>query len=135
MKYNFFKHAKNMAAMADFHKSPTGCVIVYKNKVISTGFNSSKTHPIQRKYNDERFVSNGTPHCMHAEVYALCSLINNTEINWSKVSVYTYREHKNREKAMARPCKSCMKLIKDLGIINIYYTTEGGYAHEVLDKA
>ena len=35
---------------------------------------------------------------------------------------------------MARPCPSCMAAIKDLGIKNIYYTTNDGYSYERLEK-
>lgn len=31
---------------------------------------------------------------------------------------------------MARPCPACMSAIKELGIKNIYYTTDNGYAYE-----
>lgn len=133
MKKDFFKHAKNMANMSDFYRSPTGCVVVYKNKIIGAGFNTCKTHPIQRKYNWLRFDCESSPHCMHAEVNALCTLMHNKDINWDKVNVYVYREHKNGVRAMARPCKSCMQLIKDLGIKYIHYTTEDGYAFEEID--
>lgn len=130
---DFFRHAKNMSFMSDFYRSHTGCVVVYKNKIIGTGFNTCKTHPIQRKYNGFRFECDWSPHCMHAEVHALSQLINNSDINWSKVHVYVYREHKNGVRAIARPCKSCMQLIKDLGIKYIHYTTEDGYADEVIE--
>ena len=35
---------------------------------------------------------------------------------------------------MARPCASCMQAIKDLGIREIYYTTNDGYSYEKLEK-
>lgn len=134
MKTDFFKHARNMSLMSDFSRSHTGCVVIYKNKIIGAGFNTSKTHPIQRKYNWIRFNCESSPHCMHAEVNALCTLIHDSDINWNKVHIYVYREHKNGIRAMARPCASCMQLIKDLGIRNIHYTTEDGYAYEVLEE-
>ena len=31
---------------------------------------------------------------------------------------------------MSRPCQSCQKLIKDLGIRIVHYTTDNGYATE-----
>ena len=129
----YFKHAKNMSKMSDFHRSHIGCVVVYKNKIIGTGFNSSKTHPIQRVYNRVRFECDQTPHTLHSEIHALCPLMDSTDINWSKAHVYVYREHKNGVRAMARPCPSCMRFIKDLGIKNIHYTTEDGFADETLD--
>lgn len=35
---------------------------------------------------------------------------------------------------MARPCLSCMAAIKDIGIKDIYYTTNDGYSYERLEK-
>ena len=35
---------------------------------------------------------------------------------------------------MARPCPSCMAAIRDLGIRDIYYTTNDGYVYERLEK-
>ena len=35
---------------------------------------------------------------------------------------------------MSRPCPSCMAAIKDLGIRNIYYTTDDGFSHEIIKE-
>ena len=56
---------------------------------------------------------------------ALSHLIGK-EIDWKKVSIFTYRELKNGKPACSRPCIACMALIKDLGIKNIYYIDESG---------
>jgi len=129
----FFEAAKKAASMSTFYKCHTGCVIVYKGSIISSGFNSNKTHPLQKEYNKERFDCDYTPHYIHAEIHALSSLLNDDSINWKKVHIYIYRIYKNSSYGLARPCLSCMKLIKHLGIKNIHYTTNNGYAHEVLD--
>lgn len=121
-----------MSLMSDFRRSHTGCVVVTKNKIIGAGFNSNKTHPIQRRYNCLRF-SCESPHTLHAEIHALSQLVNNSSVDWANTSIYTYREHKNGVRAFARPCASCMQLIKDLGIRDIYYTTEDGFAHEEIE--
>ena len=42
----FFRYAKNIAEMSDFEKQKMGCVVVYKKQVLSTGFNTTKTHPM-----------------------------------------------------------------------------------------
>lgn len=41
---------------------------------------------------------------------------------------------KNQPYGMSRPCPSCMAAIKDLGIRNIYYTTNDGYIYERIEK-
>lgn len=58
--------------------------------------------------------------------------IKHLDVNFSKVKLYIYRNTRsnNNSYGMARPCPSCMAAIKDLGIKNIYYTTNEGYVHE-----
>ena len=131
-----FKFAKNMAEMSDFERQQVGCVAVYKNKIIGMGFNSTKTHPLQKEYNKVRFTGDYSPHCMHAEVHALMP-IRNMDIDWSKVKVYTYRICKGNPNkgALARPCPSCQAFMRDLGIKHIYYTTSTTPVHEILDIA
>jgi len=114
-----------------YHRYHIGCVVVEKGKIISSGFNSTKTHPIQKTYNIERFTSDATPHTLHAEISALSHVINK-DVNWDNVELYIYREFRNGNVALAKPCKSCMKLIKELGIKKIHYTTYDGYCTEIL---
>ena len=136
MKTEFFlKKAKAMAEISDYHNQHVGCVVVYKNKIISAACNSNKTHPIQRKYNKVRFdINEGySPDSLHAEMHALIQ-VSNMDIDWSKVTVYTYRRLKSKEYGMARPCPSCMAFIRELGIRNLVYTTNDGFAIEKLKK-
>ena len=129
---SYFNYARDASKFSTFHKNHTGCVIVYKKHIISIGFNSSKTHPIQKIYNKERFSEDSTPHCLHAEISALIFIKDRTDIKWNNVEVYTYRENKYGEPRMAKPCKSCISMIKSLGIRKIHYTTNGGFDSETL---
>lgn len=132
----FFGYAKKMSVKSQFHRAPFGCVVIYKNKVIGTGTNSTKSNPVQAKYNQYRTfdTENGSyiRSSVHAEINALYPLIDNMNIDWKKVDLYIYRKCKSREHGMARPCPACMQLIKDLGIKNIHYTTDDGFAHEMI---
>lgn len=131
MKEKFFRKAKKISKYSDYKNQHIGCVLVEKGKIISSGFNSTKTHPIQKIYNSERWIGDHTPHAIHAETSAISYILHH-DVNWKNVEVYTYREYKNGKSAMARPCKSCMKLIKTLGIKKIHYTTSDGVASELL---
>ena len=123
--------------MSDYSRGiRVGCVAVIGNKVISTGFNTDRTHPVQMKYNAYRTFTETAKepigHKLHAEIACLAPLIG-TDINWSKVSLYIYRIRCVTPCGNARPCPACMQLIKDLGIKNIYYTTDDekrNYAYE-----
>jgi deoxycytidylate deaminase len=127
----YFKAAKAVADMSsDFHKVKIGCVAVYSHRIISSGTNSTKTNPLQKKYNIHRFsVDSG--HTLHAETQCLLPLISRKDIDFSRVSLYIYREHKDGTLALSKPCPSCMALIKELGIKKVYYTGNDSYVSEI----
>lgn len=70
---------------------------------------------------------------LHAEINCINS-IRNLDINFSKVKLYIYRIRKDQPFGLSRPYPSCMAAIKDLGIKDIYYTTNGGYVYERIEK-
>lgn len=70
---------------------------------------------------------------MHAEIHCL-NVIRNMDINFAKVKLYIYRIRKDQEFGLAKPCATCMAAIKDLGIRQIYYTTDDGYVFEKLEN-
>ena len=125
----YFKAAKAMAELSDFPRVQIGCCAVYKHKIISSGCNSLKTNPTQKRLNIYRF-SVDTPHTVHAELACLLPLINRKDIDFSNVSLYIYREFKNQTPAISRPCPSCMALIRQLGIRKLYYTGDSSYINE-----
>ena len=126
---SFFKAAKAMSELSDFHKEHLGCVVTCGSRIISSGCNETKTSPLQKELNALRFSAD-TTHSNHSEVKALMPLLHRKDINFKDCSIYVYREHRNGCTAIARPCKSCEKLIRDLGIKRIYYTVEDGFAEE-----
>lgn len=127
-----FNRAKEISYLSDFKQVHIGCVAVYKNQILSVGYNTNKTHPIQKKYNIYRDMEYDNLEPMpklHAEMMCLLGL-KDMDINFSKVKLYIYREDHNGNIANCRPCAACMKLIDRLGIKRIYYTTESGFAKE-----
>lgn len=133
--FKFFTKARQVANISDFSKTHIGCVAVYQGNVIGIGCNTNKTHPMQKYYNKFRNIGNpGT--CipkLHAEINCLNSIMG-MDINFSKVKLYIYRIRRDRPHGLSRPCPSCMAMIKDLGIKNIYYTTDDGYVHERIEN-
>ncbi len=129
----YFRAAKAMSKLSDHQAHHLGCVVVNKHKIISSGCNSSvKCNSIQAKLDMDRYGI-FCPGKVHAECAALVPLIKN-RVNLKNAEIYVYREHKDGSTAMARPCPSCMKLIKSCGIRYINYTTEDGFASEVINK-
>lgn len=129
---SFFSIAREVSQLSDFHGTNVGAVVVEGKRILSTGYNSQRTRPLQARYNRYRHFENHTNAIArtHAEIDALSPLIGK-EIDWSNVSVYVYREKKNGERGCSRPCAACAKLIHDLGIKTVYYIDEfGNYIKE-----
>lgn len=137
----FFNLAKNVSKLSDYNKKNIhiGSVLVYKNKVIANGYNTTKTSPIQLKYNkireyinnDRTYIADEHTPCIHSEMKCLIDT-KDMDIDWNKVSIFVYREN-NEELRNCRPCPSCMKALKDRGVKNIYYTNQNGYNYERID--
>ena len=137
MNYNhFLKIASECAKNACYcgpSRAKIGCIAVYHGTILVKGWNSDKTQTDQARVNYLRFNEDHGqhyyPHKIHAEQSVL-SRIKFLDIDFSKVTLFIYREYKSGKFALARPCKSCEKAIRDLGIKTVVYTTDGGYAIE-----
>ena len=130
-KQAFFKAAEAMSLLSD-HRCQLGCVVVNNHRIISSGHNNeSKRHGFQKRL-DEKFFNDGKSRgCKHAEIDALLPLISK-RYNLNRATVYVFRKNKSGNLAMARPCARCMSIIREQGIRKIEYTTDFGYASEVL---
>lgn len=133
---HLFRLARECSLKSDYTgggRAHIGCVISYKGAVLAKGWNSDKTHTQQSRYNVYRYKDCGNnylPAKQHAEAAAL-QKIKYLDIDFSKVKVVVYREFHNGKLANCRPCPACMAAIKEMGIEQIYYTTEdGGYVKE-----
>ena len=126
----YFKAAKAISKLSDI-KQKIGCVVVYKHRIISSGYNHSKTCPLQKEYNKYRFnVEECMTHSVHAETDALLPLLKRKDIDFSHISIYLYRQYKNGDLAPSRPCESCLALMKSLGVRHLYFTGSDRYFYE-----
>ena len=136
MKMRFFKEAKKESLLSDYDGQHLGAVAVYGDKVIlAKAHNSNKTNTTQYFYNRYRVEQKSNIMSKPARSHAECNLyrkIRFLDIDFSRVSVYIYRELKNGKLGMARCCPACMEALKSLGIKKICYTTDVGYAEEKL---
>lgn len=134
---HLFKIAREVSKCADYNgNAKLGCVAVYKGAVLAKGFNSDKTHTVQEIYNRERYKNCGNrylPSRVHAEISVL-SKIKYLDIDFSRLHIYIFRELKNGQLAMARPCQSCFSALKAMGVKHIHYTTEMGYCEETIER-
>lgn len=131
--YKYFDKARQAGMVSDYYKTHIGCVAVYQGMIIGIGCNCNKTHPTQKFYNKYRKQSNIMLPKLHAEISCINS-IKHLDINFSKVKLYIYRIRKDQPFGLSRPCPSCMAAIKDLGIRDIYYTSNDGYVNERIEK-
>ena len=130
-KIAYFKAAEAMSQLSD-HRCQLGCVVVKGHKIISSGHNSdSRGHGFQKRL-DEKFFNDGKSRgCKHAEIDALLPLIRSRQ-DLTSATIYVFRKNKHNELAMARPCARCMSIIREQGIRKIEYTTDLGFASELL---
>ena len=133
---HYFNLARNACYYSDFMKARLGAVLIYKGKVMSVGWNSTKTSPLQRQLNRYRGYdvdASEAHNTLHAEVACLTKA-RDLDIDWCRASIFVYRIKKDESAGLARPCKGCQALIKSMGIKNVYYSTENGWAYERINN-
>lgn len=92
-----------------------GATLVHKKEILTVKTNVGKTHPKLLAFSKYPFL--------HSESNAILSVgLDNCE----NCVLYVLRILRNKELAMAKPCDSCMKLIKACGIRQVYFTTGQG---------
>lgn len=107
--------------------------IIFKNNIISFGFNSLKTHPFQ-----QRFSKNKDCIHLHAEIDAIKNALRYfDQDNLSKCSLYVLRVRKeDRDKSfctgISKPCIGCMRAILTFNIKNVFYTEFKKHTFSVL---
>lgn len=125
----YFRAAKAVSELSNHPRHKLGCVVVKGHRIISSSCNSAtKCHPLQAKLDKEKYGVE-CPGRVHAEISALLPLIRD-KVDLSGASIYIFRRHKDGTLAMAKPCSSCQKVIKQLGIRKVFYTTENSYKME-----
>lgn len=107
--------AKKTAKKSLFKQHRLGAVIVKGSRVLSTGFN-------QRRYTKE--LKQPT---LHAEADAILKLLKQrNQTSLVGAELYVTRFTAGGVVSMARPCESCMALIRAVGIKRIHYSNNSG---------
>lgn len=123
-----FQLAKNASMFSDC-EIKVGAILVYKNRVISVGYNTSKSNPLQKAYNKYRtkdgriYDTDKQNNGLHAEAMCVKNAIRLFNGDLSKCSIFVYSEKKDGSTRLSRPCGACQKILLDYNIHNIYYTT------------
>jgi deoxycytidylate deaminase len=105
--------------------------ILYKNRLISTGMNCGKTHPlnlINRKVSKVTGEDYSEYKQTCSELNAILKLKRLTNIDTRKCTLINIRYDRNDKVALAKPCMSCESLLKYHNFKNIVWSTnEGDY--------
>ena len=91
-------------------------VIFQRNKILSIGQNSFKTHPIAKKYGHKGC-------CTHAEASAI---IRHGIEDCTGLNMAVLRIDRRNNLTISKPCSSCRQLLGDCNLRNIYYTNKKG---------
>lgn len=130
MKYcsKIFDRLKPLAIESNSGWARLSSAIVYKNQIVSTGVNSLKSHPFQK-----RFGRNSESIFLHAEISAIKNALRHMTIDdIADADLYVTRVKRENGRdsdfvsAMARPCAGCQRAIAEFGIRNVFYTTDKG---------
>ena len=108
--------------------------VVYRNKIVSVGYNRNKSHPFQAKY-----AKNPDAIYHHAEVHAIKNALREINVEELK-NTELYISRVKRPKAgddhfvwgLSKPCPGCARAIAEFGIKRTIYTCDETGIYEVL---
>lgn len=107
----FAKIAVELAASIDSDMTHQLCALVTnKNRVLSVGYNSNKTHPIMNTKMQQ----------LHAECSAV---LRCPDSDLRGCDVVVARARSGNKAGLARPCKACQSVLRQYGIKRVFYTT------------
>ena len=127
----YFNLAKAVSYTSDYPRVHIGSVIIKNKETVAVSANQKKSHPLQQKLNPIRFDNHTSQQdidkCNNYQHAEFSAIIKCKHLDLSGASIYVYREDKYGNLAMCCPCKACLKLIKEVGIKVIYYTSTDGF--------
>lgn len=107
------KVAKKASDSSDY-KIKLGAAVFKKNRIISVGYNSKKTHPKLLRY------------FKHSTLHAECDSIfhcENKEILKGS-DIFVFRESKAGTPLLSKPCSMCVQVLFEHGVKRAFWTTE-----------
>ena len=95
------------------HKVKLGAAIFKKNRIISLGYNSTKTHPKLIKY----FIHAS----VHSECDAVLHCVNKEQLKGSEI--FVWREDKQGNPVISKPCSMCTQILYEYGVKRAWWVT------------
>jgi deoxycytidylate deaminase len=110
--------------------------LVFQNEIISVGYNSLKTHPMQK-----RFSKNIEAIFKHAEVDCIVNALRYVDsADLERATLYVYRvkkltkDHNYWSDGYSEPCSGCKQAISHFKIKKVVYSTEDDYSYKELTE-
>lgn len=105
--------------------------LLKKNRLQKIGINLNKTHPANLKYN--YFTKDGNDIRSMVGVHSeLSAILKYGKEDCSDCVFVNIRIDKKGKLAMAKPCKGCQDLLKQIGYKKLFFTNEEGEFQEWL---
>jgi deoxycytidylate deaminase len=100
--------------------------LVWRNKILSVGFNSSNIHPKVQKMNIYNNYADGSEKGLHSEASALIVNYKGDIADLKYCTLVNTRISKTGQFGMSCPCISCQQLISFCGIKRVLFTNSQG---------
>ena len=117
-----------VAAANPAQREKLAAAIVCRNKIISVGMNSMKSHPMAAKYGKNEHAV-----YLHAEVSAIKNALREIDVDdFAKCDIYITRVKKEAPFTkkyvwgLAKPCAGCERAIAEFGLKRVIYTCDDG---------
>lgn len=125
-KYMEFTRRMAINNNHSLNRAKLSASLVIRNEIISIGYNSYKTHPMQK-----RFSKNIDAIFKHAEVDCIINALRHVDQeDLSKATLYIYRvkkltkDHKYWSDGLSEPCCGCKQAIDHFKIKKVVYSTD-----------
>lgn len=123
----FTKLAYELALTSEHEITRVGAVLVANKSIISVGVNSAtKSHPLQKMYNEFRNFEVEIRHLIHAEMECIIKYKKLSE-DISDLKMYIARIRKNGSLVPGYPCAACKQALKEHGIKSIVHSSFNGF--------
>lgn len=117
-----------VAAANPAQREKLAAAVVYRNKIVSIGMNSMKSHPLAAKYGKNEHAI-----FLHAEVAAIKNALREIDVDdFTKCDIYITRVKKEAPFTkkyvwgLAKPCAGCERAIAEFGFKRVIYTCDDG---------
>ena len=132
---NGILHTLTKVAAANPHNAEKfAAAIVFRNRIVSVGMNSMKSHPMAAKYGKNKHAI-----FLHAEIAAIKNALREVEVDHlTKCDLYIVRVKKEQPFTnkfvwgLAKPCPGCERAIAEFGLKRVIYTCDEG-DYEVME--